>query len=61
MKGMNALVKFMGLGILAMLGFILLMAETEDISMLITIKLIGVGLWYLVVKIWPQVYKELKE
>ena len=58
---MNTVVKFFGLGLLALLGLVLVVCESESIEMLIVTKLIGVGLWFLVAKLFKQVEQEIKK
>ena len=58
---MNTVVKFFGLGLLAMIGLILIVCESEQVEMLIVTKLIGVGLWFLAAKLFKQVEQEIKK
>lgn len=57
---MKAMVKFFGLGLLAMVGLILIVCESEQVEMLLVTKMIGVGLWALVAKMVPETIKEMK-
>lgn len=57
---MKAMVKFFGLGLLAMVGLILIVCESEQVEMLLVTKMIGVGLWALVAKMAPETIKEMK-
>lgn len=58
---MNTVVKFFGLGLLAVLGLILIVCESENIEMLITTKLIGVGLLFLAAELFKQIEREIKK
>lgn len=57
---MNTVVKFFGLGLLAMIGLILIVCESEQVEILLVTKMIGVGLWVLVAKLYKQLEIEHK-
>lgn len=46
--------RIIGLGVLAVLGLIMLIAESDNTVMLILTKIIGVGLWVLVAKLFNK-------
>lgn len=46
--------RIIGLGVLAVLGLIMLIAESDNMVMLILTKVIGVGLWALVARLFNK-------
>ena len=57
---MNTVVKFFGIGLLAVLGLILMVCESENIEMFILTKLLGVGIFALAAKLYKQLEAEHK-
>jgi hypothetical protein len=57
---MNAVVKFFGIGLLAVLGLILMVCESDEMTMFILTKVLGAGIFALAVKLYKQLEDEHK-
>ena len=57
---MNTVVKFFGIGLLAVLGLILMVCESDDMTMFILTKVLGVGIFALTAKLYKQLEVEHK-
>ena len=57
---MNTLVKFFGIGLLAVLGLILMVCESDEMTMFILTKVVGAGIFALAAKLYKQLEVEHK-
>lgn len=57
---MNTVVKFFGIGLLAVLGLILTVCESDNMTMFILTKVLGIGIFALAAKLYKQLEVEYK-